>query len=507
MSSPRRRRGSRRTVPPPVGADYRRLRNPYTPLRVVSEEQVEQIHRAALDLLARDGMRVLLPEAREVLVRAGASEGDDMVMRFDADLVETALAAAPGEFEVHAREPSRTLHLGGDGVVMVPVAGPPHATDLDRGRRAGTAQDFDDFMRLTQHFDVMHTLAPSVEPQDVPLERRHLHMTASQLRLSDKVPFVYARGRGQVADCLELIRLGLGVGPEEFTSAQRCWTVINTNSPRQLDIPMCMGIIDFAEANQVAVITPFTLSGAMAPVSLAGALTLQHAEALAAITLSQTVRPGAPVLYGAFTSNVDMRSGSPAFGTPEAVKAALASGQLARRVGLPWRSSGVSTSNIADAQSGYETMFNMLGALLGGANMIVHAAGWVESGLAASFEKFILDVEMVQMFAEVFRAFEVDDAEIALDAIADVGPGGHFFGTEHTLERYRTAFYEPLVFGRENFEQWSEAGSQTATQRANRVWKQILADFEPPPLDAAAGEAVDEFVARRIAEGGALPES
>jgi trimethylamine--corrinoid protein Co-methyltransferase len=245
----------------------------------------------------------------------------------------------------------------------------------------------------------------------------------------------------------------------------------------------------------------------MAPVTIPGALVLQHAEALAGITLSQICRPGAPVVYGAFTSNVDMRSGAPAFGTPEAVKAAFASGQLARHIGLPWRSSGVCTSNAPGAQAGYESMMNMMGAVLGGANFILHTAGWLESGLSASFEKFILDVEMAQMFAEMFLPLDSSIAELGVEAISEVQPGGHFFGISHTLERYERAFYEPVVFTRANFGQWVESGSPTAAQRATRIWKQVLADFEPPPLAADIRQELDEYVGRRTAEGGAPPES
>ncbi len=477
--------------------------NPFEPPRVLDDEQVETIHQAALRVLADSGMRVLLPAAREAYAAAGAAvDEDERIVRFDPGLVAEALATAPTEFEIAPRNPDRTVTLGGKHVALVPVGGPPHITDIDRGRRNGTLADFDDLVKLAQHFDVLHLFGPGVEPQDVPLEARHLEMTRSMLTLGDKAPFVYARGRGQVTDCFEMLRIVHG-----DLDAPRCYTVINTNSPRQLDVPMCLGLMQFAEAGQPAVITPFTLAGAMAPVTVAGALTLQHAEALGAITLSQIVQPGAPVVYGAFTSNVDMRSGAPAFGTPEAVKAAWASGQLARHVGLPWRSSGVCTSNTADAQAGYETMMNMLGAALGGANMIIHAAGWLESGLAASPEKFVLDAEMCQMFAELFRPVGTSDDDVGVDAIAEVPPGGHFFGADHTLARYATAFYEPIVFTRQNYEQWAEAGSQDATRRANTAWKRIVADFEPPPLDDAVRAELDDFVGRRTAEGGALPES
>ncbi len=501
-----RRRERRTHGPGSATAHYRRLVNPFTPLEVLDPEQVEAIHQAALRLLSSDGIRVLLPEASKHFAAAGSSvHEDDLIVRLSPELVAESLSLATAEFDITPREPQRRVSVGGRNVVMMPAGGPPHATDLDRGKRPGTLEDFENFVRLTQHFDVMHTNCPMVEPQDVPVEFRHLSMMNTQLTLSDKVPFIYSRGRGKVTDCFEMQRIALGLSEEEFMERPSCYTVINTNSPRQLDVPMCQGIIQFAEMNQVSIITPFTLAGAMAPITLAGALTLQHAEALAGIALSQIVRPGAPVAYGAFTSNVDMRSGAPAFGTPEAVKAAFASGQLARFIGLPWRSSGVSTSVVADAQAGYETMMNMMGAVLGGANVIIHAAGWVESGLSASFEKFILDVDMVQMFAEAFQPLGTSEAEIGLEAISSVDPGGHFFGVDHTLERYDTAFYEPLVFTRQNFGQWTEAGSQTATERANPIWKQIVEDFEPPPLDDGVRAELDEFVERRISEGGAMP--
>ncbi|CAN5784420.1 trimethylamine methyltransferase family protein [soil metagenome] len=461
-----------------------------------------------MEVLATDGMRVLLPEARKHFAAAGAAvDESERMVRLDPEVVSAAVASAPGQFDITPRNGDRRATFGGRHVVMTPVGGPPHATDLDRGRRAGTLDDFRDLVKLSQAFDVLHTTSPLVEPQDVALEVRHLEMTKILLELSDKVPFVYSRGRGQVTDCLQMLRIAHGQTEAEFLAEHHCYTIINTNSPRQLDIPMCLGLIQFAEMNEVAVVTPFTLAGAMAPVSLAGALVLQHAEALAGITLSQLVRPGAPVVYGAFTSNVDMRSGAPAFGTPEAVKSAFASGQLARYVGLPWRSSAVNTSNTPDAQAGYESMMNMMGAAFGGANMIIHAAGWLESGLTASYEKFILDVEMTQMFAQLFSPLDASGPEMALDAITSVDPGGHFFGAAHTLERYEHAFYEPLVFARQNYGQWTEEGSRTAADRANVMWKRVLADFEAPDLDEAIAEEMDHFVARRTSEGGALPES
>ncbi len=266
---------------------------------------------------------------------------------------------------------------------------------------------------------------------------------------------------------------------------------------------MIAGLLEMARMNQPVVATPFTLAGAMAPVTLAGALAQQNAEALATIALVQIVNPGAPVVYGGFTSNVDMKSGAPAFGTPEYAQAALVGGQLARRYRLPYRSSNANASNAVDAQAAYESQMSLWPAVMGHANMVMHGAGWMEGGLAASFEKFIIDIELLQMMSEFLQPLSIDKPELALDAMEEVGPGGHFFGAAHTLERYESAFYSPLVSDWQNFESWEQSGSETATQRAHRIYQQVLADFEPPPLDDAISDELNEFVARRTSEGGA----
>lgn len=494
-----------RDRPKPSTAHHRRLVNPFEPLRVLSDDHVATIHNSAVRYLADEGIRVLFDEARQIFAQAGASVADDdMMVRIDPDTIAAALSTAPPTFDLEAPNPERSVSVGGKNMVLAPVGGPPFVSDLRRGRRAGTLVDQENFLRLTQTYDVISVTSPCVEPDDIALPVRHLRSGFATLTLTDKPPFLYARGRLRVRDGFDLVKARNGIdSDEEFALQPYCWTNINTNSPRQIDIPMSMGIIDFARMGQACIMTPFTLAGAMAPVTLAGALVLQQMEVLAAVTLSQLVRPGAPILYGAFTSNVDMKSGSPAFGTPEAMKGAIASGQLARHVGLPWRSSGSSASNAADAQGGMETMMNMYGAFLAGANWIMHSAGWQEGGLTASYEKFIIDVEMCQMMAEVCKPVVVDDSELALDAITDVGPGGHFFGTQHTLDRFATAFYEPLVFTRSTYEQWTEEGSPRADQRATAIWEKNLADYERPPIPNDRLAAMQDFVDRRIAEGGA----
>lgn len=489
-------------------AAYRRLVNPLIRQPVFSDDRVDAIHETALKVLEELGIKVLNKQARDRFKKAGAEVDDDSWMiRLDRGLVAEAIRTAPGQFDLIGGAPERTVTLGGDHVAFMGVGGPPHISDLDHGKRPGTMEDTRNLIKLTQHFDVVHLLSPNVEPQDVPINIRHLDMTHAEMTLSDKAPFIYSRGPGQVRDCFEMIRLARGLDEAAFAAQPYCYTVINTNSPRQLDIPMCQGIMDFADVGQISLITPFTLSGAMAPVTIAGALTLAHAEALAGITLAQISRPGAPVLYGSFTSNVDMKSGSPAFGTPEFIKGAFGAGQLARHIDVPWRGSVGTASNAPDEQAVYETLMSMWGNILGGAHVHLHAAGWLEGGLTASMEKFILDVEMLQVLAEMLQPLDTSDAAIGYDAIAEVEPGGHFFAAAHTMERYQTAFYEPLVSDWRNFGQWSEDGATWTSNRANRIWKETLTAFTPPPLDPGIVEALDDFVARRKAEGGEPPVS
>jgi trimethylamine--corrinoid protein Co-methyltransferase len=485
---------------------YRHLRNPFTPMKVFSDDQVAAIHDSALLMLETQGMKVLSEDARVLYRNAGADVDEATLhVRLDRKLVEASLATAPRDITLHAVDPQRHVPLANQCVAFAPTSGPPNIMDTAGGRRAGTFQDFCNLIKLCQSFEVIHVLGGATEPQDIPVHIRHLEVTRAQLMLCDKIPFIFSRGHKQVADNFELIRLAHNISAEEFRSRPYTYTIINTNSPLQLDIPMADGIIDFAAAGQVLIITPFTLAGAMAPVTIAGALTLAHAEALAGLTLAQIVRPGAPVVYGSFTSNVDMKSGSPAFGTPEYVKAAFGAGQMARFLGLPWRSSNATASNVPDEQSAYESQMSLWGALFGGCNFVLHAAGWLESGLTTSYEKFILDIEMLQMFAEVFQPVGAAPSDIALDAVAEVGAGGHFFGCAHTMERYRSAFYAPLVSDWRNAGQWADDGSKTASQRATGIWQSELKRYVPPARDPAVVEALDAYVERRKAEGGAPP--
>lgn len=483
---------------------WRQVSNPYRPVEVLDEDGIEAIHRASLEILATIGMDFLHPEAIAVLREHGADiEDDGPRVRMDPDLVMEWVGKAPSAFTLHGRVPERDVAIGGDNVVFLSVASAPNVSDLDRGRRPGTFSEFEDFVRLGQFFNVVHSFAGyPVEPQDVSPSIRHLTALSAFVTLSDKPWGAYSLGRGRILDALEIARIGRGVDLETLTRQPSIHTIINTSTPLRLDGPMIEGMIEMLRHGQIVVITPFTLAGAMAPATVAGALALQNAEALAGIAFGQMVEPGAPMIYGGFTSNVDMKTGAPAFGTPEYAKAAMAGGQLARRYGLPYRTSNANAANAVDAQAAYESQNSLWAAVLGGGNFIMHGTGWMEGGLVASYEKFVVDVELIQSMMEFLIPVRVDDDTLGLRAIADVGPGGHFFGTEHTLERYETAFYSPLLSDWQNFGTWTESGSLTAEVRANRLWKQALSEYEAPPLDEAVRAELDDFVGRRTAEGG-----
>ncbi len=504
------RRARRRSPSEATGegrsTSYRHLRSPFVPFRVFSDDRVEALHQAALGVLEEQGLKVLSRAARERYREAGAAvDEDSATVRIDRGLVAECLAKAPRSITLHSRNPQRHVPLEGNAVSFAPVSGPPNVMDLAGGRRAGTLTDYANGVRLCQSFDVIHVLGAFTEPLDVAVNCRQLEMLHAQLTLSDKIPHTYCRGSGQVRDCLEQVRIACGLSEEAFRNTPCTYTIINTNSPRVIDVPMADGIIDFALAGQVQMITPFTLAGAMAPVTIAGALMLAHAEALGGLVLAQITRAGAPVVYGSFTSNVDMKSGSPAFGTPEYVKAQIGAGQMARFLGLPWRSSNASASNAPDVQSAYESQMSLWGAFTGGANFVLHAAGWLESGLSASYEKFILDIEQLQMLAEVMQSVGASDEDFGVSALVEAGPGGHFFGTQHTMARYRTAFYAPLVSDWRNYAAWSLDGAKTATDRAHTIWRSTLEAHVAPPMDPAIADELEAFRRRRIEEGGAPP--
>jgi trimethylamine--corrinoid protein Co-methyltransferase len=494
----RRRRGSGgvRRLP------WRLVERLLAPVEVLTGDQLAMIHDASMHLLETTGMRVLHAGARQLFGGSGATvDEESMMVRFGRDMIAHHVAMAPSQFTLRARNPERDLIVGGRHVVFNSVGGPAYVHDLDRGRRTGTYEEMCDYLRVIQSLGIIHQEGGGpFEPMDLDPRWRHLDLHLAQIRLLDKNWQAVTLGAERTNDGIEMACIALGTDRDGLAASPALLGIINTNTPLQYDIPMAEGTIALAGAGQVACITPFTLAGAMAPATLAGALVLQNAEALVGVTLTQIVRPGVPVMYGSFTSNVDMRSGSPAFGTPEYAKAAQAGGQLARHYGLPFRSSNTTAANAVDGQAMYESATSLWGAVMGGANLVNHAAGWLEGGLTASFEKLVMDAETLQMMAAYLEPIEVSEDTLGLDAIAEVGPGGHFFASEHTMARYEKAFYSPMLSDWSNFESWTEAGSVDATGRANRIWKQLLAEYEQPELDTGIDERLTEYVERRRLE-------
>ncbi|MBL8708741.1 MAG: trimethylamine methyltransferase family protein [Rhodospirillaceae bacterium] len=478
------------------------LRRSLKPIEPLSAEQIEAVHRASLTILEEIGIEFMGRAARDLFARAGARvDHATGLVKIPAALIETALKTAPESFRLTPRNPARAIELGHDALAFGLVAGPPNVHDCVGGRRAGNLADYKRLISLAQTFDIIHLLGnQATAPQELPVTSRHLDCYLANVTLTDKVYHCTAIGRERALDGIDMMAISRGLTREELRDDPGVLTIISVNSPRRFDEAMSDGLMAMSEWGQAVVVTPFTLMGAMAPVSLAAALAQQNAEALAGIALSQLTRPGAPVVYGAFTSNVDLRSGAPAFGTAENARATLAGGQLARRYKLPYRASNASASNVVDAQAAYESQMSLWSSVMGGANLVYHGAGWMEGGLTASFEKVILDVEMLQMMATLVQPFDTSDAELGLDAQREVMPGGHFFGAQHTLARYQTAFQRPLLADWRSYPAWLEDGGKNTTERATGIWQQALADFAPPPLDAAVAEALDAFVAKRQEE-------
>lgn len=507
MTETRRRRSTERSAKGPAAIPQlplRRVRNPYPPMALLSADQIEAIHEASLHILENFGIEVMSARALALFEKAGASvDHATQTVRLDRGLVAEALKTAPSAYTLTPRNPSHAVHLGGDTINFTLVAGPPNVHDMERGRRAGNLRDYSDLIRLAQHFNCIHMLGNQVcAPIELPANSRHLDTYFANLTLTDKSFHVSAIGRGRALDGISMMAISRGLTLDQMRNDPGVTTIISVNSPRRFDDAMSEGLITMAEHGQSVAVTPFTLMGAMSPVTLAGALAQQNAEALFGVVLTQLVRPGAPVMYGAFTSNVDMRSGAPAFGTPENTKANVASGQLARRYSLPYRTTPGSASNVADAQGAYETMMALWGAVLGHGNLVYHAAGWQEGGLTASYEKLIIDVEMIQHMMAFLEPIKVDEGELAVEALGRVPTGGHFFGEPHTLERYSTAFYQPMLSNWQNFEAWTEAGALDATQRATKLWKKALEEYQQPAMDPAISEALEAYVAKRREEIG-----
>ena len=488
-------------------APYKQKSNPFQPMSIFSEDEIEYIHEASLKVLCETGIDIQSPRAVAILKREGAMiDGDGRRVRFDPDFVMEKIATTPSKFILHGRRKDRHVAIGGRSVVNTMVSSAPNVSDLDRGRILGNFEDYSNLIRLGEILNTVHALGGyPVEPCDIDVRVRHLHAVSTATRLSTKPLFGYAIGSERMLDAIEIIRIGRGINVETLLKEPSITTVVNANSPLVYDKALLEGAIEMAEHNQPVIYTPFTLAGAMAPITVAGALVQQNAEALAGLAFHQCVKLGAPAMYGSFTSNVDMKSGSPAFGTPEYAQATIASGQLARKYKIPLRASNANASNAPDEQSVYESQMSLWACLLGQVNFILHGHGWIEGGLCASYEKVILDAEMSQMMEAFLQPVQVNKDTLGVDTIAEVGPASHFFGAAQTMERYETEHYSPMLSDWRNFESWRDAGSFTAVQRANKIWKQLLADYKEPKLSLESEEELSSFVEKRVSEGGAPP--
>ena len=500
------RAGNKRGSGPAISQmPWRQIKNTDRPTEPLTEEGVEAIHNGAMRILEEIGIEFLNDEGREILRKAGCAV-DGANVRMGRDFVMEMVGRAPSTFTLTPRNPDRQLTIGGNTLLFGNVSSPPNYWDLETGKVPGTREQCKNLLKLTQYFNCIHFAGGyPVEPVDIHASIRHLDVLYDKLTISDKVMHAYSLGKERVEDVMEMVRIAGGLTEEEFRSSPRMYTNINSTSPLKHDEPMIDGCLRLARAGQAVVVTPFTLAGAMAPVTMSGAVAQSIAEALAAIALFQYDSPGCPSVIGTFTSNVDMKSGAPAFGTPEYMRATQMTGQMGRFYGLPIRSSGVCAANVPDGQAMWETSNSLWAAVQSGTNMVYHSAGWLEGGLIASPEKFIMDCEVLQMIQRYFEpeTWATGANDIALDAIRDVGSDGHFFGVQHTQERYETAFYQPFVADWTNYEGWEVNGGVWTAERANKIFKEIIGSFEAPELDVAIRDELADFVERRKAEGGA----
>ncbi|MDA7426390.1 trimethylamine methyltransferase family protein [Thalassococcus lentus] len=485
---------------------WRQIVNRDRPTEPMPPEGVERMHNAAMHILEEIGIEFLNEEAADILRKAGCTVNGENV-RMGREMVMEYVAKAPKQFTITPRNPDREITIGGGHIAFGNVSSPPNYWDLEIGKKvSGTREQCQNLLKLTQYFNCIHFAGGyPVEPVDVHASVRHLDVLYDKLTLTDKAMHAYSLGAERVDDVMEMVRIAGGLSHEEFEATPRMYTNINSTSPLKHDHPMMDGWMRLARRGQALVVTPFTLAGAMAPVTMAGAVAQSLAEGLAAIVLAQIIRPGVPCVIGTFTSNVDMKSGAPAFGTPEYMRATQMTGQMARYYGLPMRSSGVCAANVPDGQAMWETEHSLWASIQSGTNMVYHAAGWLEGGLIASPEKFVMDCEVLGQMQRYMdpEIWDTSDTSLALDTIEEVGPYGHFFGCQHTQDRYTTAFHQPFVSDWKNYEAWEAAGGVWTAERAHHIYKRIIAEYEPPAMDDAIREELASFVERRKREGGA----
>ncbi len=469
------------------------------PYEMLGEEGLLKIEAAAERLMAEVGIDIRDDDACLALFRKAGARVDGIRVRFEPGHLREILKTAPREFTQQARNPARSVRIGGNSVVFSPAYGSPFVMDLDRGRRYGTLEDFQNFVKLAYDCPWLHHSGGTVcEPTDVPVNKRHLDMVYAHMRYSDKAYMGSITSEQRAEDSIEMSRLLFG---SDFVD-RNCVILgnVNVNSPLLWDGTMTTAARAYARANQAAVIVPFILGGAMGPVTNAGAIAQAHAETMVGCAITQLERPGAPVIYGNFMSSMSLRSGSPTFGTPEPALGSLVIGQLARRLGLPLRCAGsFTTSKLPDGQAMQESVTSMLSAIHCGANFILHSAGFLDGLLSMSYEKFMMDADYCGALHSYLAGVVVDDNTLAFDAYREVQPAGHFLGCAHTMANYTTAFYDSTLSDDRPFETWSEDGSKDSAQRANQRWKTALAEYQAPPIDPEVDEAIRDYIDRKKA--------
>ncbi len=498
MSKPRRRRERRSSASnTPVG--IKQPQYSYPPYALINEEKIHLIHERSMQILSEVGIAFYHDEALAILQQNGVTVKDNIAY-FDPAHVEGLIAQAPAQFTLQARDPANNVIIGGNYLTFAPVYGPPFTVDMDRGRRTSTLDDLINFIKLTNATPYLHYGGGIIaEPNDIPIPERHLDITYAHIKYGSKSFMGSSIAAESAVDVIQMAEILFGAQSIRQTPA--ILATINVSSPRRLDDRMLESTIVNARAGQAVMMTPFILSGAMGPVSIAGTVAQLNAEVLAGIAFIQMVNPGTPVIYGSFQTTIDLQSGAPVLGAPESQLSTILSSQLAKHYKLPFRGSGMyASSKIADAQSAYESTMAMLPGIFSQTNFVLHAAGWLENGLAAGYEKFVLDCELLGMYHKYLEGLDFSDDGFAMDSIRDVEPGGHHLGTPHTMKHFRTAFYRAELFDYNSAEQWQEEGSLDAYKRANRKFKTILENYEAPPLDPAVDDALRDFMTRRKAE-------
>ena len=477
------------------------FRNTMPRYEILSPDAVTVLDKGWRRIVSEIGVQFAKPEAVELFRQAGQKVDGETVF-LDPDFVLDQVAKAPREFDVQARNPANTVRIGGDQMVFSGVYGSPFVREGDV-RRDASMEDFRRLTRLAQLFPELDSAGGVIcEPNDAPLDSRHLDMIYALQTLTDKFYMGNVVSGPNAADTIRMTEILFG-GRERIEATPATISLINCNSPLRWDDRMLDAQFEYSAANQPVVMTPFLLMGAMSPVTIPAALVQQLAEALSGIALTQLVRPGCPVIFGSFLSNIDMQSGSPSFGTPESAIGLLCTGQLARHFGLPFRTGGgLNSSQTADAQAAYEALMTLLPTFLAGTNFVMHAAGWLEGGLVSCYEKFIIDVELLRMLRVEFTPLEIDEASLAFGAHEEVGHGGHFLGAQHTMERFRECFYRPLLSSTSNYERWLRMGGKDTAARAGEICAKKLEEYEQPPLDDAIRAELEDYVIRRRAELG-----